>query len=120
MAGIPYCHDRADETPDKEEYEKAMGKQLPPDPGEFAGCRMKISAPDLDHVHLISAVTGHRITERLGIVACWAHAAWTKKAGELFDKQLKTPPINTGHHPFGREGLMCQDNAAAWLALAKR
>ena len=23
MSGIPYCHDRADETPDKEEYEKA-------------------------------------------------------------------------------------------------
>ena len=26
MAGIPYCHDRADEPPDKEEYEKAMGE----------------------------------------------------------------------------------------------
>ena len=26
MAGIPYCHDRADDPPDKEEYEKAMGE----------------------------------------------------------------------------------------------
>ena len=28
MAGIPYCHDRADEPPDKEEYEKAMGAKI--------------------------------------------------------------------------------------------
>ena len=84
-----------------------MNKPLPPDPGEFAGCRMKISAPDLDHVHLITAVTGHRITERLGIVACWAHTAWTVLADDL-------PKYNSPD-----TWMECQKNAAAWLAMAK-
>ena len=41
MAGIEFCHDRADEPPDKEEYEKKMGYPLTPDPGEFAGMHIK-------------------------------------------------------------------------------
>ena len=113
MAGIPYCHDRADEPPDKEEYEKAMGKPLPPNPGEAFGLHLEMASGILHLVNkegmLVHPPWGHCLfPDGITVIACWAHAAWTAKALELDGKLICRIGV--------KDALK---NAAAWLALAK-
>ena len=110
MAGTEYCHDRADEPPDKEEYEKAMGEPLPPNPGEFVGLHLEAASGILQLVNKDGMLIhrGHILfPDGIKVIACWAHTAWTAMADDL-------PKYNSPD-----TWMECQKNAAAWLALAK-